>query len=190
MKPKIFFTAGYILGALLLAIMFVFAPVPQTARACEPTLAPPDYVPPTPIPIATQVAGVIQDTQIVLDGTVASWVPGADMNSILKVDVTQYLKGHGPKTVRISGYFWDCAPNFAFNEGARAIFFVNGDPTSTEPLQIRTWYAAEESVANSVLNFTGQKPAPPDSINGVLSLSLLAIIVVGFVLFIRYRRMP
>ncbi len=172
-----------------MAIMLAFASTPQPALACEPTLVPAGYIPPTPIPIETQVASVIQDAQIVLDGTVKSWAAGSDMNSILTVQVEQYLKGHGPKTVRISGYFWVCAPNFAFSEGSRAIFFVNGDPTSTEPLQVRTWFDAQETVVTSVRNSSGQEPKAPDGTYRVLWLSLLLIAVLGLAWFMRYRRM-
>ncbi len=188
MKSKYYFIWRWFLGAILLAIMLVFASAPQSALACEPTQVPPGYIPPTPIPVETQVASVIQDAQIVLDGTVKTWVPGSDMNSILTVQVEQYLKGHGPKIVKISGYFWVCAPNFAFDEGSRAIFFVNGDPTSTEPLQVRTWFDAQDAVVTGVRNSSGQEPRVPDGAYNELWLSLLVIIVLGVVLFMRYRR--
>jgi len=189
MKSKNYFIVYCVLGAILLAIMLVFASAPQSALACEPTLVPADYIPPTPIPVGTQVASAIQVAQIVLDGTVKSWVAGSDMNSILTVQVEQYLKGRGPKTVKISGYFWVCAPNFAFSEGSRAIFFVNGDPTSTEPLQVRTWFDAQEAVVTSVRNSTGQEPMAPDGTYRALWLSLLVTVVLGLVWFMRYRRM-
>lgn len=153
--------------------------------ACEPTPEQPGYIPPTPIPIETQVANIIQDTQVVLEGTVTTWVPGSDGNSILTVQVARYLKGHGPKTVKILGYFWICAPNFAFSEGSQAIFFVNGDPASTEPLQIRTWFNPQEGVVTSVINATGQKPAAPDSALGLLWVSLMVIIILGSLLWMR-----
>jgi hypothetical protein len=189
MKSKNYFIGCCASGAILLTIMLVFASAPQSALACEPpTPVPPGYIPPTPIPVETQVASVIQDAQIVLDGTVKTWVASSDMNSILTVQVEQYLKGHGPETVKISGYFWVCAPNFAFHEGSRAIFFVNGDPTSTEPLQVRTWFDAQDAVVTSVRNSTGQEPRAPDGAYGALWLSLLVIVVLGLVLFLRYRR--
>lgn len=189
MKSKNYFIGYCSLAVILLAIMLVFASAPQAALACEPTLVPPDYIPPTPIPVGTQVASVIQDAEIVLDGTVKTWVPGSDMNSILTVQVEQYLKGHGPKTVYISGYFWVCAPNFAFSEGSRAIFFVNGDPASTEPLQVRTWFDTQDDVVTSVRNSTGQEPTAPDEAYGVLWLSLLVIVILGLIWFMRYHRM-
>ena len=188
MESKNYFVGCCVLSAILLAIMLVFASTPQSALACEPTLAPPGYIPPTPIPVETQVASVIQDAQIVLDGSVKTWVPSSDMNSILTVQVERYLKGHGPNTVKISGYFWVCAPNFAFGEGSHAIFFVNGDPTSTEPLQVRTWFDAQEAVVTSVRNSTGQEPRSPDGAYDALWLSVLVIVVLGWVLFLRYRR--
>jgi len=188
MKSKNYFVRCCVLAAIVWAILLVFASVPQSALACEPTPIPPDYIPPTPIPVETQVASVIQDAQIVLDGTVKSWVAGSDTSSILTVQVAQYLKGHGPQTVKISGYFWVCAPNFAFYEGSRAIFFVNGDPASTEPLQAQTWFDAQEAVVTSVKNSTGQEPMAPDGVYGVLWLGLPVIVVLGLVWFMRYRR--
>jgi hypothetical protein len=188
MKSKNYFVWYCALGAILLATMFVFA-TPRSVLACEPTPVPPDYIPPTPIPVETQVASVIQDAQIVLDGTVKTWVAGSGMDSILTVQVEQYLKGHGPKTVKISGYFWVCAPNFAFHEGSRAIFFVNGNPASTEPLQIRTWFDTQDAVVTSIRNSTGQEPTVPDRTYGGLWLSLLVIVVLGLVMFLRYHRM-
>jgi hypothetical protein len=188
MNSRIYLVGGCVLGAILLAIILVFVSAPQSVLACEPTLAPPGYIPPTPIPVETQVASVIQGAQIVLDGTVKTWVAGSDMDSILTVQVERYLKGHGPKTVKISGYFWVCAPNFAFEEGSRAIFFVNGDPASSKPLQIQTWFDAQDAVVRSVRNSTGQSPATPDGAYVVLWLSLLGIVVLGLVLFMLYRR--
>ncbi|MBI3172094.1 MAG: hypothetical protein HYZ25_00120 [Chloroflexi bacterium] len=188
MKSKRYLIAYGFLGILLLALMLVFGSAPRSALACEPTMALPGYIPPTPIPLETQVASVIQDTQIVLDGTVKTWVIGSDMNSILTVQVERYLKGHGPKTVKISGYFWVCAPNFAFSEGSRAIFFVNGDPSSAEPLQVRTWFDAQDAVAASVRNSTGQEPKTPDTAYNVLWLALLAVAILGLALFLRYRK--
>ena len=188
MKSKSYVIAYCFLGVILLAFMLVFGPTPRSVLACEPTLAPPGYVPPTPIPVGTQVAGVIQDAQIVLEGTVKTWVPDSDGNSILTVQVERYLKGHGPRTVKISGYFWVCAPNFAFSEGSRAIFFVNGDPFSAEPLQIRTWFDVQDAVVASVRNSTGQEPRMPDEIYNFLWLSLF-IFVPGLILLLRRRRM-
>lgn len=188
MKSKRYLIAYGFLGILLLALMLVFGSAPRSALACEPTMALPGYIPPTPIPLETQVASVIQDTQIVLDGTVKTWVIGSDMDSILTVQVERYLKGHGPKTVKISGYFWVCAPNFAFSEGSRAIFFVNGDPSSAEPLQVRTWFDAQDAVAASVRNSAGQEPKAPDIAYNVLWLVLLVVAILGLVLFLRYRR--
>jgi len=188
MKPKSSFIGCCFFGVILLVIMFAFASTSQSALACEPTLVPPDYTPPAPIPVETQVASVIQDAQIVLDGIVKTWVPSSQ-NSILTVQVERYLKGHGPKIVMISGYFWVCAPNFAFHEGSRAIFFVNGEPTSVEPLQVRTWFGAQDAVITSVRNSTGQEPRVPDgTYDGVLWLSLLVIVVLGLFLFLRYRQ--
>ncbi len=187
MKSK-FHLIEYFLSAILLALVLVFASIPQPALACEPTQVPPDYIPPTPIPLETQVASVIQDAQIVLDGTVTKWVATSDMNSILTVQVSQYLKGHGPKTVKLSGYFWICAPNFAFSEGSRAIFFVNGDPTSTEPLQVRTWFDSHATVATSVRNITRQAPMAPDGVYDGLWLGLVIMGILGFVALIRYRQ--
>lgn len=188
MKSKRYLIAYGFLGILLLALMLVFGSAPRSALACEPTMALPGYIPPTPIPLETQVASAIQDTQIVLDGTVKTWVIGSDMNSILTVQVERYLKGHGPKTVKISGYFWVCAPNFAFSEGSRAIFFVNGDPSSAEPLQVRTWFDAQDAVAASVRNSTGQEPKAPDTAYNVLWLVLLVVATLGLALFLRYRK--
>jgi len=188
MKLKNYLVWCHVLAVILLATMLVFAPASQAVRACEPTLVLTDYIPPTPIPMDTQVAGVIQDAQIVLDGTVLTWVPSSNMDSILTVRVERYLKGHGPRIVKISGYFWDCPPNFAFFEGSRSIFFVNGDPASTKPLQVRTWYGAQEAVVTSVRNFTGQEPVAPDVSYNVLWWSLLIVIVLGAALFMRYRR--
>ncbi len=187
MKSKSYIIAYCFLGVTLLAFMLIFGSTPRSVLACEPTLVPPGYVPPTPIPVGTQVAGVIQDTQIVLEGTVKTWVPDSDANSILTVQVERYLKGHGPKTVKISGYFWICAPNFAFSEGSRAIFFVNGDPSSTEPLQIRTWFDVQDVVVASVRNSTGQEPRMPDETYNFLWLSLF-IVVPGLILLLRRRR--
>lgn len=187
MKSKTYIIAYCFLGVSLLALMLVFGSTPRSVLACEPTMALPGYVPPTPIPVETQVAGVIQDTQIVLDGTVKTWVTGSDMNSILTVQVERYLKGHGPKTVKISGYFWVCAPNFAFSEGSRAIFFVNGDPSATEPLQIRTWFDVQDAVEASVRKSTGQEPRMPDETYNFLWLSLF-IVVPGLILLLRRRR--
>lgn len=188
MKSKHYLIAYGFLGVILLALMLVFGSAPRSALACEPTMALPGYIPPTPIPVETQVASVIQDTQIVFDGTVKSVVPGPGANSILTVQVERYLKGRGPKTVKISGDFWVCAPNFAFSEGSRAIFFVNGDPSSTEPLQVRTWFDAQDAVAASVRNSTGQEPKAPDATYNVLWLVLLAVAIPGLALFLRYRR--
>ena len=189
MKSKNYFVGCCVLGgAILLAVMLVFTSAPQLALACEPTPVPSGYIPPTPIPVETQVASVIQDAQIVLDGTVKTWVASSTMESILTVQVERYLKGHGPKTVKISGYFWVCPPNFAFHEGSRSIFFVNGDPTSTEPLQVRDWFDAQETVVVSVRNFTGQEPSAPYGRYDVLWLSLLMLVVLGLILFMRYRR--
>jgi hypothetical protein len=178
----------FIVSMCLLLLMLVSASTPHSPYACEPTLAPPGYIPPTPIPIETQVAYVIDGAQIVLDGTVVSWTEGSGMDSILTVQVEQYLKGHGPKTVKISGYFWICAPNFAFSQGSRAIFFVNGDPASTEPLQVLTWYDSQEAVVASVKNSTGQTPRAPDGTYTALWLGLLACFVLGWFLLLRYRR--
>jgi hypothetical protein len=168
--------------------MLVFAPAHRSALACEPTQVPPGYTPPTPIPLETQVARASQDAQIVLDGTVKTWVASSNMESILTVQVERYLKGHGPKTVKISGYFWDCPPNFAFHEGSRSVFFVDGNPTSTEPLQARNWFDAQETVVTSVSISTGQEPRAPDGVYDVLWLSLLVVIVLGLIRFMRYRR--
>jgi hypothetical protein len=139
--------------------------------------------------LETQVASVIRDTQIVLDGTVKTWVASSNMDSILTVQVARYLKGHGPKSVQISGYFWDCPPNFAFYEGSRIIFFVNGDPTSSEPLQVRTWFNAQEAVVASVKIFTGQEPMAPDKNYNAVWLSLLLFTILGLAgLMMRFRR--
>ena len=188
MKSKSYVIAYCFLGGILLTFMLVFGPTPRPVLACEPTLAPPGYVPPTPIPVGTQVAGVIQDVQVVLEGTVKTWVPDSDADSILTVQAERYLKGHGPRTVKISGYFWVCAPNFAFSEGSRAIFFVNGDPFSAEPLQIRTWFDVQDAVVASVRNSTGQGPRMPDGTYNWLWLSLFGVAVLGLTLYLRHRR--
>ena len=172
-----------------LAILMVFLPAPRSALACEPTAVIPGYTPPTPIPLETQVAGASQGAPIVLDGTVQTWVPDSDMNSILTVQVERYLKGHGPKTVQISGYFWVCAPNFAFEQGERIIFFVDGDPASAEPLQSRGWFASQDDVVTSVRNSTGEAPKAPDGTYDVVWISLGCIIVLGSVMFMRYHIM-
>jgi hypothetical protein len=171
---------------LLITVMIALTPTVRRATACSPTAVPPGYVPPTPIPLETQVASVSQDAQVVLDGTVKTWVASGS-DSILTVQVERYLKGHGPQTVKISGYFWVCTPNFAFHEGSRAIFFANGDPASTQPLQIRRWFDAQDAVVASVRNSTGQEPVFPDGTYDVLWLSLLAIAILGLIIFIRHR---
>ena len=188
MNSKIYSARCCVLGLTLVAALLLFAFTPQLALACEPTPVRPGYIPPTPLPVEAQVASVIQDTQIVLDGTVKTWSAGSEMDSILTVQVERYLKGHGPKTVKISGYFWVCAPNFAFDKGSRAIFFVNGNPDSTEPLQVRTWFDAQEAVVMSVISSTGQGPIAPDGTYDVIWSSLLVIVVLGLILFMRYRR--
>ncbi|MFT3895314.1 MAG: hypothetical protein QM730_27125 [Anaerolineales bacterium] len=167
----------------------LFASAPRPVLACEPTQVVPGYTPPTPIPLETQVAGASQSAQIVLDGTLKSWVPGSDMNSILTVQVEQYLKGHGPKTVLISGYFWECAPNFALQTGSRYVFFVDGDPASTKPLQARNWFVSQEAVVTSVRNASGQVPRAPDGTYDLLWFSVPIVILLGLILFLRYRRM-
>ena len=172
-----------------LTVLTVFTSAPRSALACEPTPVIPGYIPPTPIPLETQVAGASQGAPIVLDGIVQTWVPSSDMNSILTVEVQQYLKGHGPKTVQISGYFWVCAPNFTFAQGERVIFFVDGDPASVEPLQSRGWFAAQDDVVTSVRNSTGQAPKSPDGTYDVVWISLGALIVLGLVMFIRHHKM-
>jgi hypothetical protein len=110
------------------------------------------------------------------------------MYNILTLQVERYLKGHGPKTVKISGYFWVCPPNFALQQGARYIFFANGDPTSTEPLQAREWFDSQEAVVASVRNSTGQEPRAPDGAYDVLWVSLLVILILGLIM-LRYRQM-
>jgi hypothetical protein len=124
----------------------------------------------------------------VLDGIIQSWVPASDSNSILTVQVEHYLKGHGPETVRIAGYFWECAPNFAFEQGSRAVFFVDGDPDSAEPLQSRGWFASQNDVITSVRDATGQAPRAPDGTYALLWFSVPVIILFGLILFMRYRR--
>lgn len=174
---------------MLMAVALFFLHTPQPALACEPTPPPPPgFIAPTPIPVETQVAGESRDAQIVLDGTVMSWVASSGGNSVLTVQVERYLKGHGPKTVKITGYFWDCAPNFAFDEGSRSIFFVNGDPASKEPLQVRSWNDAQEAVVTSIRAVTGQEPAAPDGTFDVLWLGLPVILILGIIVLIRYRR--
>lgn len=188
MTSKRHFGTYPIFGAVLFAMMLLFMSSPRSAWACEPTQVIPGYTPPTPIPLETQVAGASQDAQIVLDGTVETWVASSNMDSILTVQVERYLKGHGPKTVKILGYFWDCPPNFALQQGSRYTFFVNGDPTATEPLQVRHWLHSQEAVETSVRVSTGQEPVAPDGSYNVVWLSLLGIVVLGLVLFTRYRR--
>ncbi len=188
MKSKKRFVRCCVFAGIILAIMLVFAPAYRSVLACEPTAVIPGYTPPTPIPLETQVAGVSQMSEIILDGTIKSWVDSSNGNSILTVEVERYLKGHGPKTVKISGYFWECAPNFAFSEGSRSIFFVNGNPASTEPLQVRSWFDAQATVVASVKNSTGQEPMAPDSTYDVVWLSLLGIIILGLIVFMRYHR--
>jgi hypothetical protein len=188
MTSKKHFGIYHIFGAVLFAMLLVFLSAPQSARACEPTQVPPGYIPPTPIPLETQVASVIHDAQFVLDGTLESWVASTNGNSILTVQVEQYLKGQGPNTVKISGYFWDCPPNFALHQGSRYTFFVNGDPTATEPLQVHGWFVSHEAVAASVRNSTGQEPIAPYGAYNVVWLSLLAFIGLGLIMFIHYRR--
>lgn len=166
----------------------IFASAPRSVLACEPTAVVPGYIPPTPIPLETQVVGSSQSAQIVLDGTLETWVPSSDMNSILTVQVEQYLKGHGPKTVQISGYFWECAPNFALQTGSRYVFFVDGDPGSTEPLQARNWFVSQEAVVTSVRNSSGQTPSAPDGTYDLLWFGLPLVILLGLILFLRYRR--
>ena len=171
-----------------LAVLMVFTSAPRSALACEPTPVIPGYTPPTPIPLETQVAGASQGAPIVLDGTVQTWVPDSDANSILTVQVHRYLKGHGPKTVQISGYFWVCAPNFAFEQGERIIFFVDGDPASAEPLHSRGWFASQDDVVTSVRNSTGQAPKAPDGTYDVVWISLGIIIALGLAIFMRGRK--
>lgn len=189
MKSKKQLIGRCVFSIIFLGVLLVFTSTPRSALACEPTPVIPGYIPPTPIPLETQVAGASQGAPIVLDGTVQSWVPDSDMNSVLTVQVEQYLKGHGPKTVKISGYFWVCAPNFAFEQGARVIFFVDGDPTSAEPLQSRGWFASQDEVVTSVRNTTGQAPKAPDGTYDVVWISLGVIIVLGLAMFMRYHRM-
>jgi hypothetical protein len=191
MAPKS--SRSHVIGGLIavvafIAIMIVFTPPTRRTIACSPTKPPPGYIPPTPIPIETQVAGVAQDAQVVLDGTVKTITAASNMNSILTLQVERYLKGHGPSTVKIIGYFWICAPNFAFHEGSRAIFFVNGDPTSEQPLQVRSWFDAQDAVVTSVKNSTGRDPVAPDGTYDVLWLSLLVIVVLGLIMILRRRR--
>ncbi len=168
--------------------MVVFTPTAKRVTACSPTAVRPGYIPPTPIPLETQVANVNQNSQIVLEGIVKTWVAGSDANSILTIEVDRYLRGHGPKTVKISGYFWVCAPNFAFSPGSRAVFFVEGDPASPQPLQNRGWFAAQEAVVTSVKTLTGQEPIAPDGTYDVLWLILLALAVLGIITFVHQRR--
>ena len=188
MTSKKHFVIYHVFGAVLFAMMLVFLSAPRSARACEPTPAPLGYIPPTPIPIETQVASVLHDAQIVLDGTLKSWVHSTDGESTLTVQVEQYLKGHGPKTVEILGYFWDCPPNFALQQGSRYTFFVVGDPTSTEPLQVRRWFVSHKAIAASVSNSTGQEPTAPDGRYAVVWVSAVVILVLGLFMSIRYRR--
>lgn len=188
MKSKKYPVRRYVFTIIFLAGILIFAPVHRSALACEPTPVIPGFTPPTPIPLATQVASASLVAQIVLDGTVQTWVPDSDMNSILTVQVEQYLKGHGPKTVKISGYFWECAPNFAFEQGSRAIFFVDGDPGSIEPLQSHGWFASQDNVISSVSNTTGQAPRAPEGTYDVAWFSLPVVILLGLIMFMRYHR--
>ncbi len=198
---------GCMLIFLVLIIIMIIAtliPAAHYAVACEATTV--GRLPPTPIPLETQVAGVNQNAQIVIDGIVKTWVASSDMQSILTVQVERYLKGSGPQTVKILGDFWICAPNFAFEEGSHSIFFVTGDPASTQPLQNRGWFPAQEAVVTSVRNATGQEPTAPDGTvvssagnsdrqeptasNGtdnVLWLSLLTIVILGLIMLLRDR---
>jgi len=178
----------FIFGGIFLAMILFSAPPSRPALACEPTAVIPGYVPPTPIPLETQVAGASQSAEIVLEGIIESWVAGPGMDSILTVQVERYLKGHGPKTVKIQGYFWICAPNFAFSEGSRATFFLNGDASSAEPLQSQSWYDVQEAVAAGVRNSTGQRPAAPNGTYNIVWLSLFVTVLLGWGMFIRYRR--
>jgi hypothetical protein len=124
----------------------------------------------------------------VLDGIVQSWTVESGKDSILTVQVDRYLKGSGPKTVRISGYFYFCGMYFMFHEGSRSIFFANGDPASTQPLRVQSWFDAQDAVITTIRNSTGQEPVAPDGTYDVLWLGLLAIVVVGLIMFMRQRR--
>jgi hypothetical protein len=178
----------YFLTMIIGLTIIIFTTTVQKVIACSPTVAIPGYIPPTPIPLETRVADVSNKSQIIIDGTVKTWVAASDMNSIVTVEVAEYLKGHGPKTIKIVGYFWICAPNFGLFERSRYIFFTNGNPYSESPLLVQNWLASQEAVIASVKSSTGNDPVSPDLPFDVLWLIPFAIIILGIFIFAQKLR--
>jgi len=173
---------------VLVVTIVIAATTPQRVVACSPTMVIPGSISPTPIPLEIQIARVNSESQIAIDGTVTTWVNDQNMDSVLTIQVERYLKGHGPKTVNISGYFWLCPPNFALEKGSRYIFFVNGDPASTQPFLIRDWFDYQDAVVTGVRNATGQEPVRPDGTYDLLWLIPLAALILGLMIILRKRR--
>jgi hypothetical protein len=144
----------FVVGAVLLAIMLALAPAPRSAVACNPTLAPPGYIPPTPVPIGTIVATAHKDAQIIFEGTVTNWG-----NGTVAVKIDRYFKGYGLAVVQVGGYFTGCGDPFR----AHGIFFVNGDATKAQVLQYRDWLESDDSAVRTLSDLSGQPPKTPVS---------------------------
>lgn len=122
----------------------------------------------TPGSIDTTWEEFIDETSVMVVGTVTGSSGSDPRTANYTIQVESYLKGAGPDALLISGYGsggGDCRNVIAIGE--RWLFFLNGDPTSDEVLQASYYYvyhsieeASDENIA-STSTLTGQSPTAP-----------------------------
>jgi hypothetical protein len=176
---------------LSIAVLFVFNQSPQPVSACNPTAAPPGFIPATPVPFAVWVANAAPRAQLIVEGTVRSTMSS---EIVWEVEVHRYFKGHGPPIIQMQ-----FANPCMIGSGARGLLFLVGDSQAATPLEFQAFYPSRDipvdaALSDTVINVVRQPPTLPDrplefGQQGILVwIAILGLTVLGCGWFVWQRR--
>ena len=152
---------------LLLTAAFLFMPARQPAGACSPTDTPMPGMP-TEIPDEMKAVQESQAASVIIEGTVIDFTISDSQEpttiNIVRFQVDQYDKGHGPQVIQVVGNFSLFCPMVPpFDKGSKLIFLLPEQPTTTQPARATEWFSVDDTqVTAAIRNSIGHKPIAPD----------------------------
>jgi hypothetical protein len=174
-------------GVGLLVLVGLLSLDKHRVFACTPTATPPAFVaPPTPSEME-QVATTTQNSDMVLKGTIID-VQYETWDTILIVEVSQYLKGKGTEIIRLRNQFYPCSYESMYI-GTKGTFFIQRALSSNTPLHDLTYFESDKNVVNQVTKTVGAEAFQPEHSQSLPEATLLFLLGLGLIglVLIRFR---